>query len=424
MGLALLALGALFFVGHGLQWFFLKTKIPDLLVLIGIGYLVGPVAGWIDPADLGKTGDLIATVALAVILYEGGLHLCAKELLKNSGPAAALSILNFVFISTISACAAHYFALQAWPIAILFGLAVSATSAAIVIPMVKHLSIGHSTKTVLSLEAAFTDVLAIVVFLVVCNSFSSGEFSVLSLLAGIGPKTIISVGFGITGGIAWAWLRNRVPYFTEIAFAGEAWAIIIFGALESIHFNGAIGVFALGFTLSNLDFLPKWIDDRLSHAPIPNEELELLEEIILILRAFFFIYLGLLTRFDNTDIVIFGFAIAVSILVVRYLIVRTTFRPDSLERIDAMMITAMGPRGLASAVLATIPLQRGITGAEWLQTSLFALIPITILFTAVFVFLNERLSFRMRMETLFSSYVEDGHCHTAEPKEEKPLPSL
>ena len=71
-----------------------------------------------------------------------------------------------------------------------------------------------------------------------------------------------------------------------------------------------------------------------------------------------------------------------------------------------MMITAMGPRGLATAVLATIPLQRGMAGGEWIQSTLFAVIPITIFVTAVLVFLSERPWFRYKTERLYGKFEE------------------
>ena len=78
---------------------------------------------------------------------------------------------------------------------------------------------------------------------------------------------------------------------------------------------------------------------------------------------------------------------------------------DKYSRIDAMVITAMGPRGLACAVLATLPLQRGLTeSGEWLQNIIFGLIPITIVFTAILVILSEREKHRKMLDRLFLKY--------------------
>ena len=71
-----------------------------------------------------------------------------------------------------------------------------------------------------------------------------------------------------------------------------------------------------------------------------------------------------------------------------------------------MIITAMGPRGLACAVLATLPLQRGFdsTSGLWLQNTIFALIPITIIFTAILVIMFEIKIFRKMLDKFFAKY--------------------
>ena len=75
VAIVVLFLGILIFLGNVFNRVFALTKIPDLLILIGIGILIGPVLGFITPEEFGIVGPLFATVTLAVILFEGGLHL-------------------------------------------------------------------------------------------------------------------------------------------------------------------------------------------------------------------------------------------------------------------------------------------------------------------------------------------------------------
>ena len=80
---AIIGLAGLFFIGHVLQWVFVKTKIPDLLILIIAGFFVGPsVLNIISHQHLGQVGTVLATVTLIIILYEGGLNLNATSLLN------------------------------------------------------------------------------------------------------------------------------------------------------------------------------------------------------------------------------------------------------------------------------------------------------------------------------------------------------
>ena len=128
MAITMIGIALLFFLGHGLNWFFEKTKIPDLLILIVIGYLLGPIFGLISAEDFGKAGPVVSTMALIVILYEGGLQLSAKDLVSSSLPSAALSLMSFIFIVICGTFLSYVILLNPLPISILFGVAIGSTS--------------------------------------------------------------------------------------------------------------------------------------------------------------------------------------------------------------------------------------------------------------------------------------------------------
>lgn len=420
MAITFIGISLLFFLGHGLNWFFEKTKIPDLLILIIIGYCLGPIFGLIDVSDFGKAGAVISNMALIVILYEGGLHLSSKDLASSSIPSAILSVLSFSFIVFLGALLAYILFLQPLPISILFGVAIGSTSSAIVIPMVKKLSLTQNSKVILSLESAFTDVLTIVIFLVLVESFSKGQFSLSQLLIGIGPKTLLSGIIGLGAGLIWAFLKKRFSTILTMAFAGEAWALLLYGSIEYFKLNGAIAVLTLGFTLANLNLLPKWVSNFFSSVPVSYKDMSILSELTFLLRTFFFIYLGLLIKFGSIKIILFAVLISVVILVTRYLAIKIVFNSKKYPLLDALVATAMGPRGLACAVLATIPLQKGLAGGQWLQDTLFTLIPITIGLTAILVSISESLGGREKLKFLFINYTPPSQTTnspvaTAEP---------
>lgn len=407
MAAAVVSIAILFFVGHFLKWVFIQTKIPDLLILVGLGYLIGPTLGYISPSDFGKVGDFLTTLALVVILYEGGLSLHAKELVKSSLPAAGISFVGFILVGAVGFILAFLLAGQSWQISLLFALGMGSTSSAIVIPMVKHLTISEETKTILSLESAFTDVLAIVLFLVVVDGILSGAFSAKEILIGIGPKTILAVLMGLTAGFVWSIIRKKFDVLSNITFAGEAWALLSFGIIELSGHNGAMGVLALGFFLANTDLLPDWSKSIISERTVSFKDMFLLGEITFLLKTIFFIYLGILIKFSDWKIVLFALLISVIIFITRYLAVQLLFSKKGINRIDAMITVAMGPRGLACAVLATIPIQKGITGGNFVQDALFAVIPFSIILTALFVMLSENDGFRNKAVKLFANFKEE-----------------
>ena len=406
MDIVIISLSVLFFLGHLLSWFFIKTKIPDLLILIVIGFILGPgVSGLIQPdVHLGQAGAVLSIITLIVILYEGGLHLSARDLMQSSLPALSLSLFSFLSVAVLSALAL----LPVLPplTALLVGVGVGSTSSAIVIPMVKPLSISGQTKTVLSLESAFTDVLTIVIFLGLLQYLTSETAGAGRFFINLSSTPVMSVGIGAAAAAVWAFLRKRTDV-SKLPFAGEALALLTYGVLEFLSLNGAIGVLALGFTLANINLLPMFLKNFLEDKPVSTEEMSLLGSVTFLLRTFFFIYLGLLIEVKSWSSVGWALLLTCFIFATRYVSVRAVFQKKSVSLLSAATAVAMGPRGLACAVLATLPLQSGLKHGEWIQNLIFAVIPLSILVTSVLVSLAERDWFKNKIQPLFKGY-EDG----------------
>ena len=407
MEVIIISLSALFFLGHGLSWFFMKTKIPDLLILIILGCLAGPAGlGLIEPSHFGKVGPVLSTVALIVILYEGGLHLSTQDLIRSSSSALILSLLSFASITAVTTMVLKPF--LPLNLALLTGVGIGSTSSAIVIPMVKFLSIEKNTKTVLSLESAFTDVLTIIIFLSILDSVQAEQYSMGQFFLNLGATPFLSIGIGLGAGLVWACLKKIWPGIDQLFFAGEAWSLLTYGVTEILNLNGAIGVLTLGFTLSNISLLPS-IFHKVFDPEISQRELSLLSTVTFLLRTFFFLYLGILIQFSNVSTFLLALALCVFIFITRYGTARLILKRQEYSRMDAMTVVAMGPRGLACAVLATLPLQKGIEGGELIQNLIFSVIPLSILFTSVFVSLSSKSGFRNRLQSLFRKYDEPVH---------------
>ena len=162
--------------------------------------------------------------------------------------------------------------------------------------------------------------------------------------------------WGSVAALIWAAIKRRPRALIPQAFAGEAWALLTYGTLEAVGFNGAIGVLALGFMLANLNLLPEWMKSFVSRNS-QFKDMSLLRK-LLFCFCNFFIYLGILIKFFRLERCAHGYVDLCHYFLVRYIIVQLVLKPKEFSRLDAMIATAMGPRGLACAVLATIPLQK------------------------------------------------------------------
>ncbi len=99
MAKVILLVGMLIFVAHFLSHFFRKTNIPDVLVLMMIGIIAGPVMGVVKPEQFGEVGSVISTIALVVILFESGTSLDLKVLGGSLGfsscPSFSIKLTDF-----------------------------------------------------------------------------------------------------------------------------------------------------------------------------------------------------------------------------------------------------------------------------------------------------------------------------------------
>lgn len=399
----IISLASLFFIGHSLQWFFVKTKIPDLLILILIGFCIGP-SGFqiISYQHIGQVGTVLATVTLIIILYEGGLNLKASSLLASSMPALFLSLSSFLLVAGVTtACLAPFFTFST---ALLVGLGIGSTSSAIVFPMIQPLNITEKTKTILSLESAFTDVLAIIAFLTVLDSLLSQNYAASVFLFGFGAKPFLSIILGIMAALLWAFLRKTFPNLLKISFATESWSLFTYGCIELFNLNGPIGILAFGFSLSNLNILPRFMGKIFHLNPVSQNEMSLLKEISFLLKTFFFLYLGMLMKFSALNIFVMACLLTFLMFVTRYISVRMVFSKNKVFFTDALISMGMGPRGLACAVLATLPLQKGYIHGEFIQNLIFYIILVSIISTSLFVIFGQKSFFQNIFKPLFLGY--------------------
>ena len=400
MGTIIITIACLFFAGHVLQWFFAKTKIPDLLILIVMGFVAGPsVLNVVSQNDLGKVGPILATITLIIILYEGGLNLQARSLIRSSLPALLLALLSFSLIVTISTGLISLF--YPFSTALLVGIGIGSTSSAIVFPLIKPLSLQDKTKTVLSLESAFTDVLSIVAFLTILESFVSKNYQASTLIFGFGAKPFFSIGLGIGFALVWSFLRKAFLKLFDMPFSGEAFSLLAYGCIEALGLNGAIGILALGFTLANLNLIPRPLGFIFNLTPVTDNEMSLLKEISFLLRTFFFLYLGMIMQVSSVSVFVWACVLVGLIYLTRYMSVRAVFSSKKQPFFDSLISFGMGPRGLACAVLATLPLQKGLENGLWIQNVIFYVILLSIITTSLFVIFGKATWFHRIFAGLF-----------------------
>lgn len=409
MSAAMLGLGLLIFAASLFTALFRRTGVPDVLLLIGVGLLLGQATGQVSPGDFGKLGGLMSTLALVLILFEGGLSLSLDVLASALGQTLGLTLLGFASTAVIVWGFGTY-ALGLGPtLAMALGAIAGGTSSAVVIPMVKELGMGRVPETTLVLESAITDVLCIIVAGGVLASAGSDFVAPTRIAGGVVASLVAAAGLGFAAALAFYAAVNVVvkampnPMLTLLAYV-----FVVYGLTEALGFSGAVAALTLGFTLTNMRRLGIHRLRPFSHVAevkIPTYVGLFLADATFLLKTFFFVYLGISIRFADTALVLWALAAVLTVYGVRAAVVRLAV-PRATARRDAGIMAVMAPKGLAAAVLAGTPVQMGLAGAEIAQQFTYMVVLISISLTSLLVPLLRVWPVRHAFDVLFRGFAE------------------
>lgn len=397
--LSIIALGLLIIIGCILKQVFIRTKIPDIIFLIFIGIIIGPVAGLLKPSDLGIIGPIFSLMTLVIILFEGGIGLKIQEIVGTLRGAAFLSILTYVTTAILSAGLLMMVTGETRINSLIFGCIVGGLSPAVVLPLIKQLSLTEKTKTILTIESALADVICIIAVISLLEIIQSHTFSPSQAFVNLGESFLVAIGAALLGGIIWAVFRDRIKSI-ETIFTIPALVCILYGITELLDGSGAIAVLVFGVVLGNLSFLEKIVINGTTYTPtnrLTVKEVELFSQLTDLLKTFFFIYIGVSMVFISKEMILFCFITVCIIHLFRIPAVLVTIS-SSIPRFDAMIATGMVPKGLATAVLASLPIQYGVTDFEYLQPVIFTIIVISILSSTIVVYIMEKMNKKGQIE--------------------------
>lgn len=384
--------GILVFLAHLFTGIFSRTRIPDVILLIIIGICVGPVLGLASPSFFGEVGPVFTTITLIIILFESGLALRLSMLRVALGGAMVLAPLSFFLTMTVVAGFAIWLTdLEVLP-AFILGAIVGSTSEAVVIPLVRQMKIKEETSTLLSVESTVNDVLSIVITMALVQAYVAGKFEIVSVSGDLIASFLVALVFGIIGALIWSVLLNRIHAIKNAMFTTPAFVFVIYGIVETLGFSGAIAALAFGVTIGNIETIRIPIFKSWTvREPVGLNETEKIffSEVAFLLKAFFFIYLGISLELISSWLIIVGLILTAVAFALRLPAVKLSIR-QAMGPKDISVMAVMVPKGLAAVVLASIPLQQGVAGGEIIKNITYGIVLFSIVITSILVLLLEK----------------------------------
>ena len=227
----LLAAGVVIFLGVAGEAFFKKTGIPDVAFLMILGVIIGPVFGIISAEAVIQVVPYFAALALIIIMFDGGLNLDIKHVVKTAHYSLTLAIIGFILSVIIISVATHYVLEWTWLESILLASIVGGSSSAIVFGLVRNIRISEETKSILSFESAVTDILATIIAFILFEAVLAGHFDLQTLQETIGRAVVVGLVLGFGVGIPWMYIS------TKLGNAQHAYMLVFGPPLQACMFE-------------------------------------------------------------------------------------------------------------------------------------------------------------------------------------------
>ncbi|MBU0591522.1 cation:proton antiporter [Candidatus Micrarchaeota archaeon] len=378
MSYEFIIIGITILMGFVASILFEKTRISQVIVLMFFGFLLGPVLGIMDVSPTSVIVSIlpfIATLALIILLFDGGMEFDIFTMAKAIPKSMLFTLVVFI-VSIILVTVFCIYGLG-WPLThgALLGAVIGGISSAVVITMVEKTGVKNETKSLLTVEATMTDALCIITAVLLIEIIiAGGEVPSFDVVANtLLSQFTIAILFGLLAAIFWIGITEKFSMLNYGYMLMLATVFILFAITQSVKGNGGIAVFVFGLLLGNARKLGKMTRIELEN-PISRMMKSFQEEVTFFVRTFFFVYIGLLLSIDHFsfDIIIVSLGL-VGILAIARFIVQKTVLGSMLKR-DGNVTMAMMPRGLAAAVLATLPITSGIIIANFQELVLGVLL--------------------------------------------------
>ena len=380
----LLAVAGLAVLCGACQWLAWRVNLPSILFLLTGGILVGPVFGLFDPdAMLGDMLFPFVSVAVAIILFEGGLTLRFSDIKGHGQVVTRLISIGVLVTWALLSSAVHFIFDMPWALALVFGSIVVVSGPTVVKPLLQTVRPSDRVGHVLNWEGILIDpigvFLALLVFDAVLLDVSGSDAGIGHIALVLAKLVVIGGAIGSAAGYGMAFVLRRylVPDFL-INVIALITVVAIFSIAETLqHESGLLAVTIMGVWLANTRGL---------HI---EEILHFKEDLSVLLISVLFIVLA--SRIDVGMLPLYGWQILALLAVAQFIV-----RPinawictigSELSNKERFFVGWIAPRGIVAAAVSSVFALRlqdaGVPMSELLVQLVFSMIIGTVVFQSL-----------------------------------------
>ena len=349
-----------------------RLQVPAPALFFGAAAVVGEIRPSFADTPL-LTVEEIVTVAVAAILFDGGLNIGRSRLREAIGVISAVGILGTFATAAAVAVAAHAFLDLDWWVALLLGTAVAPTDPAVVFSVLGRREVSGRSGTVLEGESGANDPvgIALLASLLAAGGVSAGAWG--HVAGEFVLQMVIGTAIGVSGGLGLVWFMRKVPLPSEALYPLRALVagFAIFGLATVLHGSGFLAIFVAGIVVG---------DER---APYKGEVERFASAVASLAEIVAFVALGLtvdLHVLARTDVWLPGLLIAaLLIVVIRPVLIGLILAPFSMARGERLFVLWSGLKGAVPLLLGVLLVSEGVPEADRVYGIVIVVVMVSVL---------------------------------------------
>ena len=342
--------------------FYTKTKIPDILWVLGFGIILGPVLGYFDKSLFLSISSLMSTVALSIILFDAGINMDITMLMKTMFKSTVLAIASFLSIVISLGFVLHYLMPDSFTLlqGMLLGSMVGGTSTIAVFSILgginKLIPDIESSRVILMMESIISDPICIISAITLIKMIMMPGVSLEDSLKDILYTFILSSALGLLIGQMWAEALDkmrgqRLNYIMTLAILFPTYIIAEQVIGEG---GGPMAALTFGLMITNYGYITRRVG-IIRNVKIDKKRLrEFHEEITFLIKAFFFVYIGLIVTI-SFEYLKLGLLIVVMILLIRFGVASIIGNIINFSYKEKVLTRLIFAQGLPAFVMSQLP---------------------------------------------------------------------
>jgi potassium/hydrogen antiporter len=340
-------------------------------------FLIGAAAASDIWPTLGRlsfdTVERVVTLALAVILFDGGVRIGWRRFRTAAGAIVWLGVAGTAVTALAVGAAAHFIFSFGWHTALLLGTALAPTDPAVVFSVLGRREVGGRSGVLLEGESGANDPVGIALLIALLAETGTGMSAAGDVAAQFALQMVIGAVIGVAGGRALLWFMHRVPLPSEGLYPLRvlAGALAIYGAATAAHGSGFLAVFLAGIAIGD------------EPAPYKREIARFHSSLASLAEVVAFVMLGLtidLRGLTHGWAWLVGLALAALLaLVIRPLLAGALLWPVRLRASERLFVLWAGLKGAVPIVLGVFIVQAHVTGATRLYEIIFVVVAFSVI---------------------------------------------